>query len=101
MWALGRSPPTSISVRAISSTRSISRRSANVEARRQWFVGGLDAVYVSLGGAKAVVFRGDTGSFNLKIEDAIITPFVGYSVGNATWTLDILGGTRYWSMNAD
>jgi hypothetical protein len=68
------------------------------EVRRQWFVGGLDVLYVSVSDEKAVVFRGDTGTFNLKNQEAIVNPFIGYSVGNATWTLDILGGTRYWSM---
>ena len=66
------------------------------EVRRQWFVGGIDALYVSVGGAKAIVFRGDTGSFNLANRQTILNPFVGYSVGNATWTLDVLAGTRYW-----
>lgn len=67
------------------------------EVRRQWFVGGVDAMYFSVSGAKAIVFRGDTGSFNLKIHQGILQPFVGYSVGNATWTLDVLAGARYWS----
>ena len=71
------------------------------EARRQWFVGGLDVVYVSLSDAKAIVFRGDTGSFNLKEKLTILNPFVGYSVGNATWTLDILAGTRYWNSKTE
>jgi len=74
--------------------------SAYGEARRQWFVGGLDVFYVSVSGAKAVAFRGDTGTFNLKNQQALISPFVGYSVGNATWTLDVLGGARYWSTKA-
>lgn len=66
------------------------------EVRRQWFVGGIDAFYVSVGDAKAIVFRGDTGSFNLSERLTILNPFVGYSVGNATWTLDVLAGARYW-----
>lgn len=70
---------------------------AYAEVRRQWFVGGIDAMYVSVSGAKAVVFRGDTGSFALKNQQAVAQPFIGYSVGNATWTLDILAGARYWS----
>jgi opacity protein-like surface antigen len=66
------------------------------EARRQWFVGGIDAFYASVGGAKAVVFRGDTGTFNLTNRQTIVTPMVGYSVGNTMWTLDLLAGARYW-----
>jgi len=66
------------------------------EVRRQWFVGGMDAFYASVGDAKAVVFRGDTGSFNISTRQTILNPFVGYSVGNATWTLDVLAGARYW-----
>ena len=66
------------------------------EVRRQWFVGGTDLFYASVGGAKAVVFRGDTGTFNLTDRQTIVNPFVGYSVGNATWTLDVLAGARYW-----
>jgi len=66
------------------------------EVRRQWFVGGMDAFYASVGDAKAVVFRGDTGSFNISLRQTILNPFVGYSVGNATWTLDVLAGARYW-----
>ena len=66
------------------------------EVRRQWFVGGIDALYVSVGDAKAIVFRGDTGSFNISNRQTILQPFVGYSVGNATWTLDVLAGARYW-----
>ena len=68
------------------------------EARRQWFVGGVDALYVSLSGAKAIAFRGDTGSFDLKIHLPLIEPFVGYSVGNATWTFDVFTGARYWGL---
>ena len=71
------------------------------EVRRQWFVGGIDALYVSVGGAKAIVFRGDTGSFNLSNRQTILQPFVGYSVGNATWTLDVLAGARYWRERAE
>lgn len=70
--------------------------SVYVEGRRQWFVGGIDAFYASVGGAKAIVFRGDTGSFNLSNRQTMLTPFVGYSVGNTTWTLDVLAGARYW-----
>jgi len=75
--------------------------SAYGEVRRQWFVGGIDALYVSVGGAKAIVFRGDTGSFNLSNRQTILQPFVGYSVGNATWTLDVLAGARYWRTRAE
>jgi hypothetical protein len=71
------------------------------EARRQWFVGGIDAFYASVGGAKAVVFRGDTGTFNLTNRQTILTPFVGYSVGNATWTFDAVAGARYWRTKAE
>jgi hypothetical protein len=71
---------------------------ATAEARRQWFVGGIDAIYVALSGDRAVAFLGDTGNFSLKIQEAIITPFAGYSVGNATWTLDVLAAARYWSV---
>jgi hypothetical protein len=71
------------------------------EGRRQWFVGGVDALYVSVGGSKAIVFRGDTGTFNLSSRQTILNPFVGYSVGNATWTLDVLAGTRYWGSRGE
>jgi len=70
--------------------------SAYADVRRQWFVGGIDALYVSVGDAKAIVFRGDTGSFNLSNRQTILNPFVGYSVGNATWTFDVTAGARYW-----
>jgi hypothetical protein len=66
------------------------------EARRQWFVAGVDAFYASVGDAKAIVFRGDTGSFNISNRQTVLQPMVGYSVGNATWTLDLLAGARYW-----
>ena len=66
------------------------------DARRHWFVGGIDAFYASLGGAKAIVFRGDTGTFNLATRQTILTPFVGYSIGNPTWTFDVIAGARYW-----
>ena len=66
------------------------------DARKQWFVGGIDAFYASVGGAKAIVIRGDTGTFNLSNRQTILTPFIGYSVGNPTWTFDVIAGARYW-----
>jgi hypothetical protein len=43
-----------------------------VEARRGPWLGSLDMLYVSLGAAKSVAFRGDTGSFSLKQRETIL-----------------------------
>jgi len=69
-----------------------------VEARRGPWLGSLDMLYVSLGAAKSVAIRGDTGSFSLKQRETILQPMAGYSIGDSRWALDLLAGVRYWNL---
>jgi hypothetical protein len=71
-----------------------------VEVRRGPWVLGVDGIYAKLGANKVIAFRGDTGSFTLTIRETILSPTVGYSIGDSTWTVDFVAGARYWNLNA-
>ena len=66
--------------------------------RRDHWVGYVDGMYLAVGDAKAVAFRGDTGSFSLSQHETMIQPMGGYPVKGQTWAVDVLGGIRYWKL---
>jgi len=71
------------------------------EARYQSYVFGLDGIYVSVGGTKAIAFRSDTGVFSLGLKETMLQPTFGYTVGRSDWSVDGLLGIRYWHLSAD
>lgn len=71
------------------------------EARYQSYVFGLDGIYVSVGGAKTIAFRNDTGTFSLDLKETMVQPTVGYTIGGSDWSVDGLLGIRYWHLSAD
>jgi opacity protein-like surface antigen len=73
---------------------------AQGEARRGPWSVGADAMYTSLGKGATIAFRGDTGRLDLSQHQTIIQPVGGYAVGDERWSLDFLGGLRYWHMSA-
>lgn len=72
-----------------------------VEARHAPYVIGLDMIYVSIGDAKTIAFRGDTGTLNFSQREAILHPVVGYAFGNDSLGVDALAGVRIWHLSAD
>lgn len=70
------------------------------EARKGAWVIAADAIYASLGAGRVLAFRGDTGSLELTQSETIIQPTGGYTIGDNTWAIDILGGFRYWNLSA-
>jgi hypothetical protein len=73
---------------------------ATGEARKHSWVIGADAIYAKLGAGQTFAFRGETGSLELTQSETIVQPTGGYTIGNNTWGLDILGGFRYWNLSA-
>ena len=71
------------------------------EARVKSYVMGLDAIYRSLSDASTFAFFGNTGFVRLRTTQTILQPTVGYTVGGDTWSLDFLGGIRYWNLGAN
>jgi hypothetical protein len=71
------------------------------EARVRRYVLGLDANYVSIGGARTIAFRGDTGVLSLDQKQTMIQPTVGTTVGGDWWALDFVAGLRYWQISTD
>lgn len=71
------------------------------EARYQSYVFGLDGIYVSLGDAKTIAFRGDTGTFTFGMKETMLQPSFGYTIGRSDWSVDGLLGLRYWHLSAD
>ena len=73
---------------------------ASVEARRNAWVIAADGIFVSLGAGHVLAFRGDTGTLNLEEREVIVQPAAGYSIRDGAWSLDVLGGLRYWYLRA-
>jgi hypothetical protein len=71
------------------------------EARHNGVIFGLDVIYSRIGDGTAVAIRGETGSLDLTVREAIIQPMIGHSVGNKTLSVDALLGFRYWHYSAD
>lgn len=71
------------------------------EARYESYVFGLDGMYVSIGDARTIAFRGDTGTFSLTQKQTMVHPTFGYTVGGASWGIDGLLGIRYWHLSVD
>jgi hypothetical protein len=72
----------------------------SAEARKHSWVIAADAIYAKLGAGRTVAFLGETGSLDLTQSETIIQPVGGYTIGNNVWGLDLLGGLRYWNLNA-
>jgi opacity protein-like surface antigen len=58
-----------------------------------------DAVYLSVGGEKAIAIRGDTGSLSLTQHETILQPMAGYAIRRSTFSVDLLAGLRYWNLS--
>lgn len=71
------------------------------EARYGRYVMGLDALYVSIGDAKTIAFRGETGELRFKQHRAMFQPVVGYAFGNDTLGIDALAGVRVWHISGE
>jgi len=69
------------------------------EARRGPWMAGFDGIYASLGNEAVFAIRGDTGQLELKQKETIIQPVGGYTIGNQKWSVDFLGGLRYWDIS--
>jgi hypothetical protein len=72
----------------------------SAEARKGPWIVAADGIYANLGAGKVVAVRGDTGSLELTQHETIIQPVGGYTIGDATWSVDFLGGFRYWNLSA-
>ena len=72
----------------------------SADARKGRWVLSADGLYASLGAGRVVAFRGDTGSLELTQHETMIQPVGGYTMGDETWSVDLLGGFRYWNMGA-
>jgi hypothetical protein len=64
-----------------------------------WMVA-VDGIYASLGVGHTLAIRGDTGSLDFSLRETIIQPMGGYTIGDGTWSVDFLGGVRYWNLSA-
>jgi len=71
----------------------------SVIARNSRWVIGFDGIYASLGDGKAFAILGDTGSLEFSVKETILQPVTGYTIGDSTWSLDFLGGARYWNLS--
>jgi hypothetical protein len=70
------------------------------EARVKSYVMGLDATYRSLDDARTIAVPGVIGSFRLDTKQTMVQPSVGYTTGGDSWSVDFLGGMRYWNLDA-
>ena len=68
------------------------------EARKGPYVLALDGVYANLGASRALAVLGDTGALELTQRETIIHPAGGYTIGDGTWSVDLLLGMRYWNL---
>lgn len=71
----------------------------SVLARNSRWVIGFDGIYASLEDGKAFAILGDTGSLTFSVKETILQPVTGYTIGDNTWSLDFLGGVRYWNLS--
>jgi hypothetical protein len=71
----------------------------SVLARKSRWVIGFDGIYASLGDGKAIAILGDTGSLDFSVKETILQPVTGYTIGDSTWSVDFLGGVRYWNLS--
>ena len=72
---------------------------ASAEARYGPWSLATDGVYVLLGAGTAFGFRGDTGSLSLNQSLTMIQPMGGYTFGDGTWAIDVLGSMRIWKLS--
>ncbi len=71
------------------------------EVRWKRYLVDLDGFYVSLGSAKSIAIRGDTGSISLDQKETMVQPSLGYAFGSKALGVDVLGGFRYWDLSSD
>lgn len=71
------------------------------DARYKPWLFSLDGIYVRFANAQSVAIRGDTGAFSTSAHLTILQPMAGYSIGDSTWSVDFMGGGRYWNMAAN
>jgi hypothetical protein len=69
------------------------------EARKGSYVLALDGIYAKLGTSRAFAIRGDTGGLELTQRETILNPMGGYTLGDGTWSVDLLLGMRYWNLS--
>jgi hypothetical protein len=71
----------------------------NGEARKgSWLLFG-DVIYVSLGAERVIAIKGDTGQFNLRTHEWVVQPMGGYTLGDETYGVDLMVGTRFFHIN--
>jgi hypothetical protein len=70
------------------------------EARKGAWMIAADGIYANLGAGKALAIRGDTGSLEFSLRETVIQPVGGYTIGDGTWSVDLLAGFRYWNLSA-
>ena len=70
------------------------------EARKGNYVLGLDGLYAKLGASKVLAIRGETGALDLTQRITMLDPMGGYTIGDGTWTADLLLGMRYWNLSS-
>lgn len=70
------------------------------EARKHSYVLALDGIYAKLGDSKVLAIRGDTGALELTQRITMLDPMGGYTIGDGTWTADLLLGMRYWNLSS-
>jgi hypothetical protein len=69
------------------------------EARKHSYVLAFDGLYAKLGASRAFAIRGDTGGLELTQRETMLQPMGGYTIGDGTWTADLLLGMRYWNLS--
>lgn len=69
------------------------------EARKHSYVLAFDGLYAKLGASRALAIRGDTGGLELTQRETMLQPMGGYTIGDGTWTADLLLGMRYWNLS--
>jgi hypothetical protein len=69
------------------------------EARKGPWMLAADGIYAKLGTGTVLAIRGDTGSLEFTQRETIIQPMGGYTIGDETWSVDLLAGFRYWNLS--
>lgn len=72
---------------------------ATAEARYGPWLVAADGVYALLGASRVFGFRGDTGSLSLNQSETMIQPMGGYTFGEGSWAVDVLGSMRIWKLS--
>jgi hypothetical protein len=70
------------------------------EVRYRSYVFGVDAIYLNVGNATTVAFRGDTGAFALALKATSFNPMFGYQFHHGAWGIEPFLGLRYRHLSA-